>query len=94
MLSNSILNKFAPGHAIFRQQLEKLKSHQMDFLEEQRAKENLEKKIMLRKQQRGYESPKNVTELQRKMYERSNNRHKLYSDHPDMLVRTLLAFYT
>lgn len=92
MLSNSILNKFAPGHAIFRQQLELMKNTQVDFLEEQRQKDNLEKKKMLRQQQRGYDSPQNLNELQKKIIERSMNRAKLYSDNPDMLV-SFLGFY-
>uniref|UniRef100_A0A7S3J5Y5 Uncharacterized protein n=1 Tax=Euplotes harpa TaxID=151035 RepID=A0A7S3J5Y5_9SPIT len=34
VLSNSILNKFAPTHNIFHQQLEKMKSTQLDYLHE------------------------------------------------------------
>lgn len=57
-LSNSILNKFAPGHSIFRQQLEKMKNNQTDFIQELKHKENLEKKTMLRNQMKGIEAPK------------------------------------
>ena len=90
MLSNSILNKFAPGHAVFRQQLEMMKDKQVDFLEEQRNKENLEKKMMLRRMHKGYEGPQNLNELQRKMAEKKQQREKLYANNPEMLVGFLL----
>jgi hypothetical protein len=86
MLSNSILNKFAPGHSVFRQQLTRIKDTKVDYLEDQRNKDNLEKKVMLRKQQKGYDSPKNMNELQRKIAERSSYRNKLYANNPDLLV--------
>ena len=93
MLSNSILNKFAPGHAVFRQQLSRIKDTQVDYLDEQRDKDNLEKKIMLRKQQKGYDSPKNMNELQRKIAERSDFRKKQYANNPDLLVNYNLSLH-
>lgn len=86
-LSSSILNKFAPSHAIFKQQLQKMKNNQVDFLEQERIKENLEKKAMLRQQLKGYESPKTINELQAKMLQRKQHRKRLYSENEARMVK-------
>lgn len=88
-MSSSILNKFAPAHSIFMQQLNKLKDHQVDYIEQQQLRETLEHKAMLRRQLKGYESPKNVNELQAKMLERKNNRSRLYSENKAKMVNTV-----
>lgn len=88
MLANSMLNKFSAGHNVFRQQLDHMKYKQMDFLEFQRQKDNLEKKNMLRRMQKGYDDSQNLNEIQRKQLQRKHEREKLYSKNSDLMVIT------
>jgi hypothetical protein len=84
-----MLNKFSAGHNVFRQQLDHMKDKQMDFLEFERQKQNLEKKNMLRRMQKGYDTNQNMNQIQRKQLQRKHEREKLYSKNSDLMVNNV-----
>jgi hypothetical protein len=88
-----MLNKFSAGHNIFKQQLDHIKDKKVDFIEEKRDRDNLEKKNMLRKMQKGYGESQNMNEIQRKQLQRQAERAKLYGNNSNMMVNITLRIY-
>jgi len=81
MLSNSILNKFAPGHAVFKQQLNKMKYGQEDYLKKLQQNSDI---ADCRRCTMKYDSSKNMNEVQKLMQKKLEQRERLYSDQPDL----------
>lgn len=86
LLSNSILNKFAPGHAVFKQQLNKIKNTQINYVKDKKIKEDLVKKAELRKLQKKYESSTNMSELKMRIQLKKKHRERFYSNHSELKV--------
>jgi hypothetical protein len=85
-----MLNKFSAGHNIFKQQLDHIKDKKVDFIEEKRDRDNLEKKNMLRKMQKGYGESQNLNDIQRKQLQRQADRAKLYGNNSNLMVNITL----
>ena len=81
------MNKFAPSHSIFRQQLERMKHHQLGFLEDLKMKEIMKYKAMKKKLKAvKVEAPETLNKFQEERERNKKVIEQVYEDKPDLRV--------
>ncbi|CAI2368095.1 unnamed protein product [Moneuplotes crassus] len=84
VLSNSILNKFAPGHTVFKQQLEIMKSKEQNSQNKKKDFDILLKRTIKRQSQKNLETEHHLTGFQKLRDNRIKNLEKKYAGDPRM----------